>query len=560
MHTKLNHFILGLALIAAVGFTATVAPAVQSQAKKGAKSTGPAGAATAERITAQQLRSWLEFVASDDMEGRDTPSRGLDITAKFLASHLAALGLRPAGDNGTYFQKIALTRTTVDPDKARVEINGKQFVYGTDFIGSFAIGGEASGQVVYVSHGWVNRQKGVDAHKGVDVKGKIVVIAFGATPKGIPEDDLFAGKRGVDWDDPFTYARKAGAAGIILVPGFQTMVNWENSRKNTIERGQVRVDRFRKDTDRVVPVIFASPRMLTSLFEGESVNGAQIFKRQLDDDPGDAFALGANKTVRMSIATRTEALTTQNVVAVLEGSDPVLKNEYVAMGAHYDHVGIGNPVNGDSIYNGADDDGSGTVGTLAIATAFAQGPPPKRSLLFVWHTGEEKGLWGSEYFTRYPTVPLDRVVTQLNMDMLGRSKPANNTNPRNDALSTEDEIYVIGSKLMSSELGALNERVNDSFLKVKFNYKYDDPNDPLRLFYRSDHYNYAKHGVPIIFYFDGESQWYHRPSDEPDTIDYGKFERVTRTVCAVAYELANAPTRPRVDNPLPSNFVDEDEE
>jgi Zn-dependent M28 family amino/carboxypeptidase len=230
----------------------------------------------------------------------------------------------------------------------------------------------------------------------------------------------------------------------------------------------------------------------------------------------------------------------------------VLKNEYVAIGAHYDHVGIGRAVAGDSIYNGADDDGSGTVAVLAIAEAFARGPRPKRSILFVWHAGEEHGLWGSRYITEYPVVPLDRIIAQLNIDMIGRSKNEGDTNPARRELSGPHEIYMIGSKLMSTELGALSETVNKSYLNLTFNYKYDDPGDPNRFFFRSDHYNYAQKGIPIIFYFDGLHEDYHRPSDSFEKIDYQKLERVTRTIYATAWELANRAKRPAVNKPLPA--------
>jgi Zn-dependent M28 family amino/carboxypeptidase len=188
-----------------------------------------------------------------------------------------------------------------------------------------------------------------------------------------------------------------------------------------------------------------------------------------------------------------------------------------------------------------------------MAEAFSKGPRPRRSILFVWHTGEEKGLWGSEYFTRYPTVPLRQVVAQLNIDMIGRSKKEGDTNPANKMLSGPDEIYVIGSRMMSTQLGELNEAVNRGYLNLKYNYHYDEPNDPERLFYRSDHFNYAKQGVPIIFFFDGVHEDYHRPTDSPDKIDYRKLENITRTVFVLASELANAPARPVVDRQIPAS-------
>jgi len=272
------------------------------------------------------------------------------------------------------------------------------------------------------------------------------------------------------------------------------------------------------------------------------------------------FDLSASKTFDLTVAASEDTRPTQNVVAVLEGSDPILKSEYVAVGAHYDHVGIGGQ-GADRSFNGADDDGSGTVAVLAIAETFARpgAPRPKRSLIFVWHAGEEKGLWGSEYFVNHPTVPLKSIVAQLNIDMIGRSKQPGDVEPSNRNLSGPDEIYVIGSKMMSTDLGALSDRVGKAAGLVRFNYKYDDPNDQERLFYRSDHFSYAKKGIPIIFYFDGVHIDYHRPGDEVSKIDFAKMEKVTRTVYLTARELANAPQRPRVDKKLPFNISDTDE-
>jgi Zn-dependent M28 family amino/carboxypeptidase len=300
--------------------------------------------------------------------------------------------------------------------------------------------------------------------------------------------------------------------------------------------------------------------MLDALFAGEQLDGAAVLKfaqaPAAGEQPG-AFALKAEKRLRVSLKLAVTEASTQNVVGVLEGKDSKLKKEYVALGAHYDHVGASGasgcrPVGADSICNGADDDGSGTTSLLAMAEAFSKGPRPKRSILLVWHAGEEKGLWGSEYFTRYPTVPLAQVVAQLNIDMIGRSRKEGDTNPANRMLTGPDEIYVIGSRMMSTQLGELNEAVNREYLNLKYNFHYDEPNDPERLFYRSDHFNYAKHGVPIIFYFDGVHEDYHRPTDSPDKIDYRKMENIARTVFILASELANAPARPVVDKQIPA--------
>jgi Zn-dependent M28 family amino/carboxypeptidase len=298
-----------------------------------------------------------------------------------------------------------------------------------------------------------------------------------------------------------------------------------------------------------------SPEIAQALFAGEPQSAAGIFNASYGGNLPGAFVMRDTKKVTMNVASNSETVPTQNVVAVWEGSDPVLKAEYVALGAHYDHVGTCPPVGDDTICNGADDDGSGTTALLGMAEALAKAPTrPKRSVLFVWHCGEEKGLWGSRYFTEFPTVPLNQIVAQINIDMIGRSKKEGDTNPRNSELSGPDAVYVIGSTMMSTELGELVNAVNKSYLNLTFDTKYDDPKDPNRFFSRSDHYNYARKGIPIIFFFDGVHEDYHRPGDSADKIDYQKMEKVTRTVYMTLWEIANRPARLKVDKPLPAQI------
>lgn len=529
-------------------------PAALGQ-RQGGKASAPAAASLsrhgAEHITAEQMRAYLTFIASDEMEGRDTPSRGLDITAKFLALNLSRWGFKPAGDNGTFFQKITLRRERVDMSQTRVEIGGQQFSPGEDFI-AFAPGGSInlSSPIVYGGNGWYIKSKNLDPYQNMDVKDKIVVIASGdGLPKGVRRTDL-VGRRGVDWDDPAAHAQKRGARALFAIPDFQIISNW-NTFRQRIERTQATVEKFSATENKMARMIM-SPRMAAALFQGEAHSADELFDAASAGSPLAPFELRADKRASLNLVAKPDTINTQNVVAVFEGSDPVLKNEYVAVGAHYDHVGIGSPVNGDAIYNGADDDGSGTTAVLAMAEALAKtNPRPKRSILLVWHCGEEKGLWGSKYFVQYPTVPLSSIVTQLNIDMIGRSRQESDTKPANRNLTGPNEVYVIGSKMMSTELGELSERVNRSYLNLTFNYKYDDPADPERFFFRSDHYNYAQKGIPIIFYFDGVHEDYHRPDDEAEKIDYQKMEKITRTVYMTMWEIANAKARPRVDKQLP---------
>jgi Zn-dependent M28 family amino/carboxypeptidase len=490
------------------------------------------------------------------MEGRDTPSRGLDTTAKFLAMNLASWGFKPAGDDGSFFQHIELRRDRTDTGQTKVEINGRALTAGMDFLPAGG-SGNVSGQLVFAGNGWLIKSKEVDAYKGIDPAGKIAVIVGtpNTFPRGIARADY--GKQGEDSMNPTDYARSKGVVGLIYIPDFQYLANWQRIRQRIMERGSTVVAKFQPQAAASLPSIVISPEIAQALFAGESQTAAGIFNASYGNSLPSAFVMRDTKKITMNVASNSETVPTQNVVAVWEGSDPVLKAEYVALGAHYDHVGSGcPPVGNDTICNGADDDGSGTTALLGMAEALAKAPTrPKRSVLFVWHCGEEKGLWGSRYFTEYPTVPLNQIVAQINIDMIGRSKKEGDTNPRNAELTGPDAVYVIGSTMMSTELGELVNAVNKSYLNITFDTRYDDPKDPNRFFYRSDHYNYARKGIPIIFFFDGVHEDYHRAGDSPDKIDYQKMEKVTRTVYMTVWEIANRPVRLKVDKPLPAQIT-----
>ncbi|MBA3257247.1 MAG: M28 family peptidase [Pyrinomonadaceae bacterium] len=511
----------------------------------------------AEQITVAQIRDYLTFIASDEMEGRDTPSRGLDLTAKFLAMNLARWGLKPAGDDGTFFQKIALRRDLVNKEQTRVLLNDQNLAFGEDYI-ALPINADVRGQLVFAGNGWFIKSKNMDAYKGIDAKGKIAVIftSLSGLPRGVRSSDLSSGKPGEDWMDPVQYARKQGAIATVIVPDFQFLANWERNRQRLSERSTTVVEKFQPAETSQLPGIMITPRIANLLFQGEKQNATALFEATFGGEMPEPFELSPSKKMSITASSKGDAIATQNVVAVFEGSDPLLKDEYVALGAHYDHIGIGTPVKGDAIYNGADDDGSGTTALLAIAEALAKAPTrSKRSVLFNWHAGEEKGLWGSRYFTEYPTIPLQKIVAQINIDMIGRSKKEGDTNPRNNSLSGPNEIYVIGSKMMSTELGELTEAVNKEYLNLTYNYRYDDPKDPNRFFFRSDHYNYARKGIPIVFFFDGEHEDYHRPGDESQKIDYQKMQKIVRTVYVTMWEIANRSTRPKVDKQLPAELT-----
>lgn len=509
----------------------------------------PAERQLADGITADQLKNYLYFVASDAMQGRDTPSTGLDTTAEFLKMNLSRWGFKPAGDNGTFFQKIELTVEGVDPANNLLQIDGKDFALNADFF-RLSGNGSANALMVYAGNGWFVKSKNIDAYKGVDVKGKIVVLSgtgfpnmntLTGTPAGVVTADL-AGTKGVDWADPITYAIQNGAAGIIVVGSPELQDAWGRVRQ-FFARGNTYPTKLRPEPNPArtkLPIVLVSNAVGTSIFAGT---------------PGkeSATPFAIDKTVNVTTMGLSSKKMTQNVVALWEGRDPILKSEMVAVGAHYDHVGTNpNAPGDDKIWNGADDDGSGTVSVLSIAEALSKGKVrPKRSILLVWHCGEEKGLWGSDYFNKFPTVDIKKVISQLNIDMIGRSKKPGDTNPKNANLTDANSIYVIGSEMMSSTLGAVTKGTNNAYLKLNYDLRYDDPNDKERFFYRSDHFNYALNGIPITFWFDGVHEDYHQPSDTPDKIDYQKMEKVARTIFLTMWELSDLKDRPKIDKDLP---------
>ena len=552
MITKAIKHIFAAAILAA--FVLGVPGQLNAQKKNGSGAAASPSFGNVDSITARQLRDHLTFIASDELEGRDTPSRGLDIAAMYIAQHLASWGIKPAGGEGTYFQRFPLRHSKIDPSGTRFELNGQTFNYGEDFLSSFNPASFSGSGLVFAGNGWVIKSKNIDPYQGLNIKDKVVIVV-NSLPKGVTFNDL-KGPAGQDWSSPPLYAQANGAKAVIAFASYGALANWASSRWTQTEKGIVEFGQQQSQIK--IPTFTVTPRVINALFQGEKANGGSLFTKTITGEPLESFELKAEKRLTASVATKTDTVYTQNVVGILEGSDPVLKNEYVAVGAHYDHVGMNPFAPGpDKIWNGADDDGSGTVAVMSIAKAFAEGAQkPKRSILFIWHAGEEKGLWGSEYFADNPTVPISSIVTQLNIDMIGRYQNLGDENhPQNKNLPKQGEVFTIGASMMSTELGQIADTVNKSFLNLGFNNKYDGPDHPEQFFYRSDHFNYAKKGIPIIFFMDGSHQEYHQPADHVDKINFESMEKTTKTIFAIGWELANRANRPKVDKPLPSSVI-----
>lgn len=507
-----------------------------------ALSSGPGSFQNANAITTNRLYAHLQFIASDELEGRDTPSRGLNAASKYIASQLMQWGLKPMGDDGTFFQKIPLTNPTVDSASTKLNLGAGDLKYGDDFYASTDAGSVSAG-LVYLPTAWEKLDDKDDPYLKVDVKDKIILAVQGR-PEGVSFRDIRAGKVLT----PQAAAVKHGAKGLIFV--FTDAGDWATSVAASTTGSVARPASNTPQTANP-PSVIVKPEALGGLLQGEPMNVTDLQARIKSGKYGDAFALQPSKSVSMDVKVTPNIVYTQNVVGAVVGTDPKLSAEYVAVGAHYDHLGMRRSGSGDLIFNGADDDGSGTVSILEIAHAFATGPKPKRSILFVWHCGEEKGLWGSGYFTEHPTVPITSIVAQLNIDMIGRTKKPGDTSSANKVLTLPNGIYIVGTTRMSSELGAEAKAVNDRYYKLKYDFTYDDLNNPERIFFRSDHYNYAVHGIPVLFWFDGVHEDYHRVSDEVQKIDFPQMEKVARTVYATAWDVANRKTRPKVDMPLP---------
>ncbi|HYP28160.1 MAG TPA: M28 family peptidase [Blastocatellia bacterium] len=486
-------------------------------------------------IKQADLKTHLSFLASDELGGRYTFSPSLRVAADYLASQLKSYGYRGGARDGTFLQNVPLGYRGVDSEKSDIVLTGSSFKkrlkYGEDFLSQQDFDASVSGELVFAGYGISSPSNKHDDYAGLDVKGKIVVIAGGA-PEQLKAARIPEGERGAE----AAYAR--GAKAVISIPSQRVLQAWSATREY-LSRGRLGIV---QPSARNFPVVMAGSVLIKLI--ATALGKEEAYLRKPEGKPLEPAKLPLSAEVRVDVTVK-ELPPTHNVVAVLEGSDPKLKNEYVVVSAHYDHLETSSS---GEVYNGADDDGSGTSAVLEIAQAFATGPRSKRSVLVILHTAEELGLFGSEFYTDYdPVVPLDRLVANLNIDMIGRSRLPGNSDSRDRDLSDPNTVYLIGADKLSTELNRVSEKTNADTVAMNLDYKYNEDHDPERFYYRSDHYNYARHGIPIIFYFTGPHRDYHRSSDDLDKIDFEKMERITKLIFATGWRIANLPDRPPVD-------------
>jgi hypothetical protein len=477
----------------------------------------PASPYGAASITADDLFARVEFLASDGLRGRDTPSPGLEAAAAYIVSEHRRMGFEPAGENGTFYQRWPFPLRQLSVDGTRLHFGGgsaaQELVLGRDF---FTAGGTTA--AIDAALVFVGRDVPLTSDGG-SLRDRVAVAV-------LPGDGMSRDFRMLRAQQA-SRAEREGARGVIhvLEPG------WSPERIAAAARAAQQPRRTLGDAT-AFPQIFLTNDAARRLFAAGALDLDALWSRA---DNGDAPPVAfAGITVTASVPElRLDQATPPNVAAVLRGSDPRLRDEYVILSAHMDHVGVGRPVNGDSIYNGADDNASGTAGLLEVAQAFASLPAserPRRSIIFLYVSGEEKGLLGSRWYADNPTVPVEQIVANINVDMIGRNSP--------------DSVIVIGKDY--SSLGGLVNRVNAARPELRL-IAADDPWPEERFFFRSDHFNFARREIPSIFFFTGVHEDYHRPSDTVEKVDFDKAERVSRLIYYVAREIANDPRRPEWD-------------
>ncbi|MBL0174773.1 MAG: M28 family peptidase [Ignavibacteria bacterium] len=505
------------------------------------------------RVTPELLRPHLRFLASDELQGRETGEHGQKVAAQYLAAMFERAGVQPAGDSGSYLQRFSLYREAANGVQ-RISLRDADSETPLDITDDFVFtvfGSDTiDAPVVFAGYGIDDSLNfRYSDYAGIDVAGKVVLIIGGVPRRNDPAAPFSTARN--RWQDmsaatpslaKIAAARAAGARALLIVPDIGES-GLGNITKKVKRRSPFSFLSFSppRRTVSAMPVAFVSARVAARILGGGPVT-VQTLKKHIDSALTPAsFEI---PSARLSIVTaRTiDTVRTENVVGIVAGSDSVLKREAVVFSAHYDHIGM--HADG-TVYNGADDDASGTSAVLAFAELLGTLPvKPKRSVVLLCNTGEENGLLGSEYYARNPVIPLSNTVCNVNIDMIGRRDPAH-------VLSgVSDYVYVIGSKRRSAELDDVLQRVNRETDNLVLDYAYDAPDDPERLYERSDHYNFAKRGIPVIFFHTGEHEDYHRSTDDFEKIEFDRMARVATLVLRVGLSVASRPQRLRITEPL----------
>ncbi|MDC3220192.1 M28 family peptidase [Flavobacteriales bacterium] len=491
----------------------------------------------AETITKTELSQHLHEIASDNYEGRETGMIGQKMAAAYLAGEFNSYGIQPF--KGSYFQKFPLIlQYAYGVD---VSSSDSSFKWMRDFYYWHELDNKKVDikEIAFIGYGISNDK--YNDYTNIDVSGKGVIFYDGEPSK---KGSLFLSEAGLpsEWSmDPLNkinFAIEKGARAIFIVKKNHKEIVGNESYQHYMEEPKMLLNKTLKDR-LTVPVLYISEDMAKAL-TGGLLDFDKTLAKINKKGKAKSSVHTLSKTFYVDVNRQNDNLTSENVLAFIEGSD--LKNEVVVITAHYDHIGK----NGDEIFNGADDDGSGTVALLEIAEAFQiakrEGKGPRRSILIMPVSGEEKGLLGSEFYSDHPLLPLRNTVANLNIDMIGRMDENYKGDP--------NYIYLIGSDILSQDLHDISEQANKTYSNLKLDYRYNDLNDPNRFYYRSDHYNFAKHNIPCIFYFNGVHEDYHQSSDTVEKIDFEKIEKISRLIFYTAWDLVNRDERIKLNTPV----------
>ena len=476
----------------------------------------------ANSIKSENLQKHLYQIAGPSFEGRETATPGQQKAAHYIEDYFKSLGLKPGNKDSFQYSFPVFKDSLIS---SGIRVNGQEFELNRDYQNSvlsksfsFSYG---LSNVVFAGYGLSDSVQ--DDYKGVNVRGKIVMI-LGGFPPGYVQTQIT--KKSYN---SFAKVHAALAHGAIAVLSIQ-----EDFPRNKplSDPGLMYRNYFREE---ISPAFFYISENIARQIMGEDYDLAKKGSPRTKSYKADIF---------LSLQKQTQLLQSSDVLGFLEGGD--LKDQVLIISAHYDHLGKKDSV----IYFGADDDGSGTVSLLELAAAFSKAKTaskgPRRSILFLANSGEEKGLWGSEFYTDHPLYPLDKTTADLNIDMIGRKDPNRKQGDSNNY------IYIVGDDKLSSDLHVISVAINKKYTGLELDYKFNNPKDPMRIYYRSDHYNFARKGVPIIFYFDGVHADYHMPTDTPDKINYDLMVKRAQLVFYTAWEMANRENMLKRDLPAVS--------
>jgi RpiB/LacA/LacB family sugar-phosphate isomerase len=490
----------------------------------------------AQGVDSVDLKAHLSVLASDAFEGRETGTAGAQLAADYIAERFAALGLEPMVE-GTYFQPVSMKSEAILGGQCSMGAQALQYMEDFVFYPGIQDTEILDKEVVFAGFGI--RESAWDDYAGLEVKDRVVLVLAGE-----PVDA--SGKNRLDgrWLEALEAKRdlamELGARALVIVS--QDFGVTRSRLKPWLESKGLRLDRDdpeASDWGTALPTFFVREEATADWWAGTA--GKDVENLRKDVARRGTLWRGPLPGLRWSAQIEKQRASVQgvNVAGAVVGTDPQLSKEWLVITAHYDHVGV---IKG-QIHNGADDDGSGTVTLLELAQAFADakrsGFGPRRSVLFLAVVGEEKGLLGSEWYTLNPLVSLEQTVANLNIDMIGRVDDAHT--------SDERYVYLIGSDRLSSDLHAISEQANSIFSGLALDYTFNAESDPNRYYYRSDHYNFAKNGIPVIFYFSGVHEDYHKPGDDVEKIRFGKMESIGRLVFHTAWQLVFQDDRIKVD-------------